>query len=364
MEETTRPRRTSGAGSLFQEKTGRRLWRGAYIITDPSTQRPIRKYVSGHTPAEANRRLKDAIADSRRETAAADSPTVAWWAERWLDTVVHRIRPATFRSYQKVIRSHVIPALGSWPLADLRPGDVERWTAGLAERGLRPSTVALSRRVLAACLADAERDGRAPRNAARLAHAPRVEGTTRRRALTTAEARSLLELAKTDADAGLLVTLALGTGARVGELLGLEWSDVDLSAGTVSIARSRSRGGVGPTKSRRGVRTVALPAFAIKALTAQERRSGPVVATTGGLPLIPERAGERWRRLRERAGLDGLRFHDLRGTYATLALAAGVPAKALADVLGHDPAVLLRSYAGPIENGREAIASAIGEALG
>lgn len=364
MEETTRPRRTAGAGSLFQEKTGRGLWRGSYVVVDPLSHRRVRRYVSGHTPAEANRRLKAAMAESHRDQLAADSPTVAWWAERWLDTVVHRIRPATFRSYSKVIRAHVLPALGSWPLADLRPGDVERWTAGLSERGLRPSTVALSRRVLAACLADAERDGRAPRNAARLAHAPRVEGTTRRRALTAAEARALLELARDDADAGLLVILALGTGARVGELLGLDWSDVDMAAGTVSIARSRGRGGLGPTKSRRGVRTVALPPFALAALTAEDRRSGPLMATAEGLPLIPERAGERWRRLRERAGLDGLRFHDLRGTYATLALAAGVPAKALADVLGHDPAVLMRSYAGPIENGRETIAAAIGEALG
>jgi len=131
----------------------------------------------------------------------------------------------------------------------------------------------------------------------------------------------------------------------------------------VSITGSRSRSGVGPTKSRRGVRTVSLPPFALAALRAETRRDGPVIATTDGMPMIPERAGERWRALRTRAGLDGLRFHDLRGTYATLALASGVPPKALADVLGHDTAVLLRTYAGPIENGREAIAAAIGEAL-
>lgn len=362
MQETTRPRRTSGAGSLYETSAG--LWRGAYVVTDPLTRRRTRRYVSGHSPAEANRRLRAAIAESHRETAAADSPTVAWWAERWLDTVVHRIRPATFRSYRRVIRSDVIPALGSWPLADLRPGDVERWTAGLAERGLRPSTVALSRRVLAACLADAERDGRAPRNVARLAHAPKVEGTTRRRALTIAEARRLLADAREDAEIGLLVILALGTGARIGELLALDWSDVDLAVGTLSIAHSRSRGGVGPTKSHRGVRTVGLPPFAIEALAAQDRRNGPLVATADGRPMIPERAGERWRVLRDRAGFDGLRFHDLRGTYATLALAAGIPPKALADALGHDPAVLLRTYAGPIEHGRELLASAIDGALG
>ncbi len=360
-EATTRPRRTPGAGSIYEAGD---LFRGAYVVTDPLTQRRIRRYVSGHSRAEAGRRLREAIAASHRDAEAATSPTLVWWATRWLDTVAHRVRPATLRSYRGVISRHVIPGLGSWQLSDLRPGDVERWTAGLTERGLRPSTVALSRRVLAACLADAERDDRVQRNAARMAHAPKVEGTTRRRTLTALEARGLLELAHDDAEVGLLVTLALGTGARVGELLALTWPDVDLAAGTVSIHGSRSRAGVGPTKSGRGVRIVALPSFVLVALRAETRRDGPVVATAEGYPIIPERENERWRRLRGRAGLDGLRFHDLRGTYATLALARGVPAKALADVLGHDPAVLLRTYAGPIENGREAIAAAIGEALG
>ena len=215
--------------------------------------------------------------------------------------MAQRVRPATLRSYRKVIRVHVIPALGSWPLADLRPGDVERWTAGLTERGLRPSTVALSRRILSACLADAERDGKAPRNAARLAHAPLVEGTTRRRALTADEARRLLALARSDQEAGLLVTLALGTGARVGEMLALDWTDIDLAAGTLSIARSRSRGGLGPTKSRRGVRIVSLPPFAIEALRAEHRESGPVVATADGRPFDP-RAGGRALARTSRAG--------------------------------------------------------------
>jgi integrase len=338
-------------------------WRGSFAYTDPLTRKRTRRYVSGHSKAEAARKLRAAIAESHREAQAADSPTVGWWAERWLGTVAQRVRPATLRSYRQVVKVHIGPGLGSWPLADLRPSVVEHWTAEMAERGMRPSSIALNRRILAAMLADAERDGRAPRNAARLAHAPRVEGTTRRRTLTAAEARALLDMTRDD-PAGLLVTLALGTGARVGELLALDWSDVDLGAGTVSIHGSRSRHGIGPTKSRRGTRTVKLPPFALDALRREDRRDGPVVTTADGRPMIPERAGEHWRALRARAGLDGLRFHDLRGTYATLALARGVPPKALADVLGHDPAVLLRTYAGPIENGRDAIAAAIGEALG
>jgi integrase len=319
--------------------------------------------VSGHTRAEAARELRTAMAAAARETAQADSPTLDWWAARWLDTSAHRIRPATLRSYRQTMTVHILPAFGSWPLAELRPGDVERWTGDLSAH-LSPSTVALCRRVLAACLADAERDGRVMRNAARLARAPKVEGSTRRRALTAAEARALLELARDDPDAGLLVILALGTGARVGELLALDWNDIDLDAATVTIRGSRSRLGVGPTKSARSRRIVTLPSFAVQALRAVPTRSGPVLALADGRPLMPDRANKHWSALRERAGLAGLRFHDLRGTFATLGLAAGIPPKALADVLGHDPAVLLRTYAGPIEGGRVAVASAIGEALG
>lgn len=366
MQEPTTTRRPPGSGALYELKSGPHKgdWRGRYTATDPTSRRKVRRYVSGHTRAEANRKLRAAMADSAKATRAADSPTLDWWAARWLATSAQRVRPATIRSYRQTMTRHVLPDLGAWPLADLRPSDVERWTASLSARGLAPSSVALCRRVLAACLADAERDGRVTRNVARLSHAPKVEGTTRRRALTAAEARALLELARDDPDAGLLVSLALGTGARVGELLALDWSDIDLEAGIVTIRGSRSRSGVGPTKSAKGRRTVALPPFVLDALAREARRSGPVVATSDGRPLIPERAGERWRALRKRAGLDGLRFHDLRGTFATLALGAGIPVKALADVLGHDPSVLLRSYAGPIEGGRAAVASAIGDALG
>ncbi|MEX1172334.1 MAG: tyrosine-type recombinase/integrase [Chloroflexota bacterium] len=365
MTETTTTRRSAGDGALYETPKGSGRWRGRFVVTDPVTRRKVRRYVSGHSRAAAHRALRDAMAEAARSQEAADSPTVAWWAERWLAAVaLSDRRPATIRSYSQVIRLHVIPKLGSWPLADLRPGDVDRWLAGLKERGMKPSTYALSRRVLAACLTDAERDGKAPRNAARLSRAPKVAGTTRRRTLTAAEARALLERAREDTEAGLLVTLALGTGARIGELLALDWTDVDLAAGTVSIHSTRSRSGVGPTKTDRGIRTVALPPFALDALRAETRRTGPVIATADGRPMIPERAGERWRAFRARAGQPDLRFHDLRGTVATLALARGIPPTALADSLGHDPAVLMRTYAGPIEHGRDIIAAAIGEALG
>jgi integrase len=359
--ERAKARRTRGAGSIYPTQSG--LYRGSFAVVDPITHKRTRRYVSGHTPGEAERNLRKAITDSHRETAAAASPTLRWWADRWLDTIRHRVRPATHRSYGEAMRNHVLPDFGEWQLAAIGPGDVERWTARLSTRGLALSTVALARRVLAVCLADAERDGRVHRNAAHLARAPRVAGTTRRRTLTAAEARALLDVARDDPDAGLLVILALGTGARVGEILAIDWSAVDLNAGTIEIRGSLSRAGLGPPKSAKGTRTVALPPFALEALRAEDRRSGFVIAGRDGGPLYPDRASERWRTLRKRAGLPGLRFHDLRGTVATLALAAGTPPAAVADVLGHDVATLSRHYAGAIESGRDRVAAALSAAL-
>jgi integrase len=223
--------------------------------------------------------------------------------------------------------------------------------------------------VLVACLADAERDGRVARNVARSARPPRVEAVERRR-LTPAEVRALLTLAADDPRTDVLVSLALGTGARVGELAALDWSDIDIDAATVTVRGSLGRGGiVGPPKSRRGRRIVALPPFAIAALRRELDRSGglvqagPVLADAAGRRLTIERTGERWRDLRIRAGLDGVRFHDLRGTAATLALSAGVTPTEVARSLGHDPAVLMRTYAGAIPGGRGLVADGIARAI-
>lgn len=363
MQESTYRRRPNGGGTVY--RVGDR-WRGSIFVRSEDGQRR-RRYVTGNSQAEVLAKLRTAQGDATAAAQRAQTPTLAWWATRWLGTARLRIRPSTMRAYRRAILTHVLPALGDRPLADLRADDIEAMLARLVDGGMAPSTAALTRRVLVACLSDAERDGRIPRNVARSARPPRVESVDRRR-LTPAEVRQVLALASDDPRTDVMVALAIGTGARVGELCALDWSDIDLDRGTVAIRGTLGRQGVvGPPKSRRGRRIVALPPFAVAALRReQERRSaatGPVLADAVGRRLTIERTGERWRDLRARAGLDDVRFHDLRGTAATLALAAGVTPTEVARSLGHDPAVLMRTYAGAIPGGRELVADAIARAI-
>lgn len=364
MRESTRTHARRGQGSVY--RVGDR-WRGSIYVKDPDGRR-VRRFVSADTSDGVVAKLRTAQADADAAAALAASPTLAWWAERWLATVRLNIRPATLRMYRGAMRRDILPRLGAIPLSELRPDDVKRLLARLVDAGRAPSSVALVRRILVACLSEAERDGRVVRNVARSVRAPNVEPVERRR-LSPVEVRDLLALAAKDPRTDVLVALAVGTGARVGELCALDWSDVDLEGATVTIRGTLGRSGVvGPPKSRRGRRIVALPAFAVAALRRElERRpgaTGPVLADAAGRRLTIERTGERWRDLRERAGIgEGMRFHDLRGTAATLALAAGVTPTEVARSLGHDPAVLMRTYAGAIPGGRGLVADAIERAL-
>ena len=362
-ESTNKRRRPRGGGTAY--RVGNR-WRGSIYVTDEAGRR-VRRYVSGDTSAEVVARLRTAQAATDLAAERAKSPTVAWWATRWLASVRLRVRLATMQAYSTAINLHVIPALGDRLLMDLRPADIEAMLADLVGRGMAPSTAALVRRVLVVCLSDAERDGRVLRNAASSARPPRVESIERRR-LTPSEVRDVLAVAAEDPRADALVALAIGTGARAGELAALEWSDIDLNAATATIRGTLGRNGIiGPPKSRRGRRTVALPAFTTAALGRElERRpaSGPVLVGPGGHRMTHQRLGEYWRRVRDRAGIEGVRFHDLRGTAATLALGAGVTPTEVARSLGHDPAVLMRTYAGAIPGGREMVADGIERAVG
>jgi integrase len=177
--------------------------------------------------------------------------------------------------------------------------------------------------------------------------------------------------------------LALTTGLRRGELLALRWDDIDFGSRQLHVLRAMQRVDgklqVAAPKTGSARRTVVLPYFAVRHLEEHKKRQdaerlalgdtwrehGLVFASSVGTPIEPRNVNRRWDELRQRAGLDGLRLHDLRHGCATFLFAQGVPARAIMDVLGHaEIGVTMNTYAHVLPVLRQEAADAIDELFG
>jgi integrase len=205
------------------------------------------------------------------------------------------------------------------------------------------------------------------------------------RPLSEAEARTFLDTARETGDRfEALYVLAITTGLRRGELLGLRWDDADLNRGTLRVGRALVREGgrhvVGETKTKRGRRRVNLTPRTVATLKAHRRRQlehrvrlanlyedyGLIFASENGTPLNPENLVKRsFKPLLRKAGLPEIRFHDLRHTCATLLLGRGVHPKIVQELLGHDTiAMTLDTYSHYLPSMGDQASGAMGDALG
>ncbi len=345
-------RRGANEGTIRQRKDGR--WEARVPLTGPDGRR-TRRSLLGRSRADVRDRLQQAL---RTEAGGMPLPsgrlTVGAFLDLWLrETVRPTVRPSTYRSYEGIVRVHLKPGLGGYVLAQLTPQHVQRLLNAKAATSLSPQTVAYIRSVLRHALRQAERWGMVTRNVASLAAPPRVP---RReiRPLSPEEARIFVEAIRADRLEALYL-LAIGTGLRQGEILGLGWQDVDLSAATVTVRHALQRVGghleLVPPKSLASRRVVALPAFVVGALHAQRLRQrrdrllagsrwraddrGLVFTTTVGTPMDGIAVTRRFQAVLREAGLPHQRFHDLRHACASLLLAQGVAPRVVMETLGH-----------------------------
>ena len=369
-------RRSYGSGSVYRTADGR--WRGATVTIDPATGRRTRRIVSGPSAAETRRKL-----DALRATGnPAPTMRTADWLAAWLPTTRTRVAPSTYRGYEAVTRG-IAAHIGDVPLGALSPSDVERMTGAMLTAGRTARTAAMARKVLRLALRHAIRDGLVTRNVAAEARPPRVEAFTAR-TLSATEARRLIE-ATADDDLGPLWAVLLSTGLRQGEALGLAWPDIDPAAGTLTVRRSLGRGWdgnltLGPPKSERSRRTIALPTVARGALdrrklrqdadrqaagSAWQDRDGLVFTDAVGRPLRGRDITPALRVALQGVDLPPVRCHDLRHTAATLQLAGGVPLTTISRTLGHSSlAITADIYAHVTPDLRRDAADAMDRALG
>jgi integrase len=320
---------------------------------DPVSGKRRQRAETFRTRKEAEAELAKWIADIERGTAVdAARISLGEYLTGWLDSLREGVGPATRRRYNDLLRRHVIPHVGHVPMAKLAPQHVRQLQSDRLDAGLSSTTVAFLHATLHRALKDAEVDGLIPRNVAKHVRPPR-RVRPEYKTWTAQQAAAFLAAAEED-DYAALWRLALLTGMRRGEILGLRWEDVDLDKGALAVRRTLSRGATAryephAPKTASGRRSVALQGSAVEALrrhrTAQlEHRllvgaayqdQGYVFTTPEGRPLHPNTVALHFSRVSDRAGLPRLRFHDLRHTSATLMLANGEHPKKVQERLGH-----------------------------
>ena len=268
------------------------------------------------------------------------------YLESWLSQVRGRVRARTYAGYAGLLRRYAIPFLGAVPLADLHPLHLQHLYGALLEEGaggyrdrLSASTVLNLHRVLVQSLGWAERFGLLGRSPAKAARPPRPHRAEPKVVDPALASRILRAASGTRLE--LPVALALATGMRRGEILGLRWGDLSEDLSVAHVRRSLQATGA--------ARSVALPGFLFPYLerhrTDQARRrqdlrdgwicSDLVIERGDGSPVNPDSMSSAWRFLVIRSGLPHVRFHDLRHAHATLLLLAGVHPKVVSERLGH-----------------------------
>jgi integrase len=368
--------RANGDGTVYQRKDGR--WEAAgYVLAQGNARRRVRVY--GTTRKDALAKLTEKIAASNRGLPVPSAQgSVAAYLTYWLENVaVHHLRENTHTRYAACVDRYLIPGLGKKKLTKLTAKDVRTWlnqlrttcqccahgidTARVEPRCcavgqccrklLSPLTLAYIHSVLKSALEHAVREEEIPRNVARNVRT----GTPRPRRfepLTADEARTFLA-ATSGHRLQPLFELALHTGLRKGELLGLRWEDLDLDAGTAAIRRTLQRTSTGglttlPTKTRASERRIALPNRCVQSLKLHQEQQqeqetagspwlhdGHVFTTAQGRPIDPTNLTRTFITLLRKAGLRRIRFHDLRHSTATLLLEQGVELVVIKELLGH-----------------------------
>lgn len=316
----------------------------------------------------------------------AEDQTMGEYLTRWLDTSAKgSVRESTYKSYCQQVRRYIVPAIGRVKLKKLSPMQVQGMYRAILDGGegrkaLSPRTVQYTHAVLHRALKQAVRWNMVPRNVCEAVDRPQVR-REEIQPLGSAQARRLLKTANDTRDRfEALYVLAIHTGMRPGELLGLKWEDVDFDGAGLQVNRSLSGGKLTTPKTKRSRRHIDLSAASVAALRAHRKRQneerlkcaglwqdhGLVFPSTVGTPLSHRNLVRAFKETLKRAGLPiETRLYDLRHTCATLLLSRNVHPKYVQELLGHASiALTLDTYSHVLKGMDGGIGDAMDEALG
>ncbi len=346
-------RRPSGDGMVRKRDDGR--WEGRIVMGHKENGSSIFRYVYADTQKELTAKLRQSIEVYQGVDLTEQSKmALSEWLAQWLEDVAGTIRPSTLESYHGYTINYIKPYLGDKKIAQITPEDVRKLYRILKEKGrvrehpkygrhLSDSTIHSVHAMLHQAMAAAEQAHLILQNPTEKVTAPKAAPPPKQ-ILNDEQLERFKTAIQTDALWYDFFYTELTTGLRRGEICGLRWEDFNETDGTLKVSRTVQRQKdvglkVGDTKTYAGTRKIVLPPSAARLL--RERKGTAISPWIFPDPLHPERptnpsaAYSRMKALLKQAGLPSIRFHDLRHTFATHALASGVDVKTLSGILGH-----------------------------
>ena len=385
--------RGKGEGSLFKDKRG--LWNATIELPSRDGKRR-RKTIRGKVKADVIVKLKtmQRELEERGDLPTADQTVTQWLGYWYTQIVLKEVRPKTAGSYKSAIDRHIVPVIGNTRLAKVTPTRIREVTDHIVAGGGKPSSALKVHQIMSSAFESAVREGRIPRNPCKLMAAPR-KNVPQLEVLTRDEARQVIDHVAKDEAYGARWAVALLTGARRGEVLGLEVdrvSDVlDLSwqlqrvpwEHGCGVGTVRGQGRVYPCglgrnylcpdrhfevpndyeyrmltdtiylsrpKSKAGWRLIPLvePLKSIIEMHLQRNPPGKhgLVFAHSGNPVDPDNDSKAWKRILEETGIKkSVPLHGLRHTAVDLLYAAGIPEDVIVQLVGHSTVSMTRAYA-------------------
>lgn len=356
-------RSASGNGTIRKKTVTRKgkeytYWEARVTVGyDPGTGKQIQKSISGKTQKEVAQKLRQVTAEIDQGTYKEPCKmTLGQWADIWVAEYLGGVKPRTLELYQNQMRLYIKPALGAVKLEVLTPHIIQQFYNGLSRQredkpALSPKSVRNIHGILHRCLQQAVLVGYIRVNPADVCTLPRVE-KRELHPLEDGQTAAFLKAIRGDVLEQLFI-VALFTGMREGELLGLAWDAVDFQTGIITVRQQlsrRSNGAYVLASPKNGKPRTLTPAPTVMTALKRQRshqaeqqlKAGPLWEDSGlvftnaqGHYLSPRTVYDSFKRIAARIGCPDTRVHDLRHTYAVNALRAGDDVKTVQGNLGH-----------------------------
>ena len=385
-------RRTKGEGTIDKTSDGLFRWRG--YTRDPATGKSVRKIIK----AKTRKALIEKVEKWKSESCVTRRLRVRELIPIWLESISKTLKPKTYRDYVMNTQNHLMPQFGDRFIDSVTPLEMQRYLLSLS--GNHTITTIKSIRARMSVFFEAAREaGYATRNPIHSVKLPKNSAPRVTRLITTSQIQKLLATAKSYSyrqaprdpqeemmarQHFLIVLVAAVTGMRQGEILALQWQDIDMFTRIITVRASLQNipnttegGGRRRVTTKTGrIRRVYISSNLVQELNDWKRmqceyadkyrglydNSGCLVFTNtkGGAIDSTRFAARAFRPMLRTAGLEGVRFHDLRHYAASWMISQGVPIRAVSEQLGHASSdVTLRVYAELIPEMSDKLAAAV-----